>query len=175
MYRLESFSHDYLSLSANGITSKVYNLHLWVHRINVKCLLCWEWTPTWLSQKKTKNKTPKALTLSSFQAPIGDCLLKCHRRRLATCKQNTTVAAQWLEAEEWLNWLNLLCWKPKPVPVTVMWQGGFPPNTWHMFPLFYSVLNHFFFLSDFWSLSVCQQWWLMQNEICWAFMELFAI
>ena len=41
-------------------------------------------------------------------------------------------------------------------------QGGFPPNTWHMFPLFCGVLNQIF--ADFQSSSVCQQWQLLQNE-----------
>ena len=112
------------------------------------------------------------LTLSSLQVPIGNCLFQCHRRQSATCRQNATVAVQRLEGEEWLSLLNLLCWKPKLVLMIVTWQGGFPPNTWHVF-----VLRCFesFFSSDFWSSSVCHQWQLMQCEVSYAFLKLFAI
>ena len=56
---------------------------------------------------------------SSLKAPVGDCWLQRHRRRSATCRGNATVAALPLETEEWQNLLNLLCWKPKPVPMIV--------------------------------------------------------
>ena len=115
------------------------------------------------------------LTLLLLQVPIGDCLLQHHGHQSVTCWQNAKVATQRLEAEEWLNLLNLLCWKPKLVQMIVMWQGGFPPNTWHMFPLFCGVLNQF--LAEFTSLSVWCHWLpqLMQNGISYAFLKLFVI
>lgn len=75
----------------------------------------------------------------------------CFNATSVTCRQKATVFAQRLNAEQWHNLLNFLYWKPKPVQMIVMWQG-FPPNIWHVLPLFCSVLN--IFLVDYRSLSV---------------------
>ena len=88
------------------------------------------------------------LTLLLLQMPTGNCLLQHHRCQSAICGQNATVGTWQLEAEQWINLLNLLCWKPKQAQMIVIWQGGFLPNIWHVFPLFCSILNLFF-------LSVC--------------------
>ena len=89
---------------------------------------------------------------------IGDCL---HRHQLATFRQNATVVAQWLEAEEWLNLL--------PVPMIVMWQGSFPQNIWHLFPL--CLEPHFCGVSKL----ECQRWQLMQSEVKYALFKLLAV
>ena len=70
----------------------------------------WRWCDMTDMSAHRLTLATEAVGMSGFYPFIASGLdwrlLQCCRRGSVTCRQNATVAARWLEAEEWLN---LLC------------------------------------------------------------------
>ena len=103
----------------------------------------------------------------------NDCLHQRHRRWSATCRQNATIATWWLEAERWLNLLNLLRWKSNWSKWLSHNKGFFLQTPGTCFLCFAVFWTNFIF-TDFQSSSVCHQKRLCKMKSV-AFLKLFAI